>query len=106
MTTVLVTGSLGQIGTELIPLLKSKGYTVISTDIREPVDKDIFDPFLMLDTRDRDAMRKIIKDHGVEMIIHNASILSATGEKNPQLALEVNMGGIQNVLEVARQEGA
>ncbi len=105
MTTVLVTGSLGQIGTELIPLLKSKGYTVISTDIREPVDKDIFDPFLMLDTRDRDAMRKIIKDHGVEMIIHNASILSATGEKNPQLALEVNMGGIQNVLEVARQEG-
>jgi len=105
MTTILVTGSLGQIGTELIPLLKSKGYTVISTDIRRPTDTTTFEPFEILDTRDKEQMRNFIRDYSVDYIIHNASLLSATAEKNPQLAIEINMGGIQNILEVAREEG-
>jgi len=104
MTTILVTGSLGQIGTELIPLLKSKGYTVISTDIRKPTDTTVFDPFEILDSRDKERMRNLVRDYSVDYIIHNASLLSATAEKNPQLAIDINIGGIQNVLEVAREE--
>eukprot|EP00210_Caulerpa_lentillifera_P002738 g2617.t1 len=98
----LVTGAGGQIGTELIPFLQTKvgTHNVISSDIRNMVglNEGIF---LKADVQEKGVLEKIIKQHGITYIVHLASLLSANGEKNPQLTLTVNTKGIQNILELA-----
>jgi nucleoside-diphosphate-sugar epimerase len=104
---VLVTGALGQIGTELVFELR-KLYPkedVIASDIREVEGHPVIEngPFIVADVLDIDVLEAIIVDNSITEIFHLAAILSATGEKNPELCERVNLGGLANVLELARK---
>lgn len=102
---ILVTGALGQIGSELCLSLK-KIYgenNVISSDLRDKNISDEFMPYEIIDVVNKEQLAKVIKKHDITIIYHLAAILSATGEKNPQLCFDVNMIGMYNVLEVARE---
>ncbi len=109
MGNILVTGGAGQIGTELIPYLRARfgPERVVATGHRKKPAAAILaaGPFLALDVRDRDALAGAVVRHDVETIYHLAGVLSAVGEANPQLAWDVNMNGLYNVLEVARGHG-
>lgn len=102
---ILVTGALGQIGSELSTALK-KIYgekNVITSDLHSVNIKDEFQPYETLNILDKQALATVIKKHEITTIYHLAAILSATGEKNPQLCFDVNIIGLYNVLEVARE---
>ncbi len=102
MENVLVTGALGQIGSELTPALRGRDDTerVVATDVEEPAD--ISGPFETLDVTDPDAIGELIETYEIDTVFHLAAILSAKGEQNPQLAFEVNVNGLSNVLEAGR----
>jgi len=107
VTKILVTGALGQIGTELVPFLREKyGTNKVIASARRIKDgsENIVEtgPFELLDITDRDSIAAVIKGHRVNSIYHLASLLSATGEDNPQSLWEVNMNGLINILEAAR----
>ena len=107
MTKILVTGALGQIGTELVPFLREKyGTNKVIASARRIKDgsENIVEtgPFELLDITGRDSIAAVVKGHRVNSIYHLASLLSATGEDNPQSLWEVNMNGLINILEVAR----
>jgi nucleoside-diphosphate-sugar epimerase len=104
---ILVTGACGQIGSELTPALRERfgDDNVVATDIRPP-DETCFEgsgSFELLDVRDRDSLDRIVQEYNVDTIYHMAAILSAIGEEKPLLAWEVNLAGLVNVFEVARQ---
>lgn len=107
MKKILVTGSLGQIGSELVThLRKSYGDSnVIATDIREIKDNPVVQagPFETLDVLDANRMGEIAKKYNADTIIHLAALLSAVAEAKPTLAWQINMGGLFNALEVARE---
>ncbi|WP_339252061.1 L-threonine 3-dehydrogenase [Sporosarcina sp. FSL W8-0480] len=104
MKKIMVTGALGQIGSELIAKLQQEygENNVLSTDIRQP-EKSVTGPFEILDVTDRKKMHEIAKDFGADTIMHMAALLSATAEKQPLFAWNLNMGGLVNALEVARE---
>ncbi|MFX1535114.1 MAG: NAD-dependent epimerase/dehydratase family protein [Promethearchaeota archaeon] len=102
---ILVTGSYGQIGTELIGALRKKygGENVIATGRKKPPSILREDgPYYRLDVLDTNQLHSQLVDFDIDVILHNASVLSATGEKNPQLAYRTNVEGSYNVLEAAR----
>jgi len=107
MTTILVTGAVGQIGSELAMALRQKygADRVIATDIRMPADAALRDsgPFETLDVLDEHQITRVMQQYKVNTIFHLAAILSATGETRPNVAWRVNMGGLYNMLEAARQ---
>lgn len=105
MTRVLVTGAAGQIGSALVPALREVygESAVLATDLREPAGE--MGPFARLDCTDRDAVAAQVAAHRPTVVYHLAALLSAVGEQRPQTAFEVNLGGLFNLLEVARQEG-
>ncbi len=102
---ILVTGAKGQIGSELVPLLREKygEESVISSDIKPREEGDA--PYELLDVTDGKKLAEVVDKHNIGIVYHMAAILSAAGEKNPQLAWKVNVGGLYNVLEVAREKG-
>ncbi|WP_096202965.1 L-threonine 3-dehydrogenase [Bacillus sp. FJAT-45350] len=106
MKKILITGSLGQIGSELTSKMRNiyGAENVIATDIRNN-DSDVVHsgPFEILDVTDGKAMFQVAKKYQVDTVIHLAALLSATAEKNPLLAWNLNMGGLVNALEVARE---
>ncbi|MBJ3792211.1 NAD-dependent epimerase/dehydratase family protein, partial [Bacillus sp. OA1] len=89
MKKILVTGSLGQIGSELVMKLRDVygASNVIATDIRE-TDSEVVTsgPFETLDVTDGQKLYDITKRNEVDTIIHLAALLSATAEKNPLFA--------------------
>ena len=103
---ILVIGSAGQIGSELVPALRQKygGENVIATGRRTPLPDAIkkSGPVIYLDILDKNSIAKAIFEYEIDTIFHMASILSATGEKIPQTAWDINLNGLINVLEVAR----
>jgi nucleoside-diphosphate-sugar epimerase len=103
---ILVIGSAGQIGSELVPALREKygGNNVIATGRRTPLPDTIKNSgsVIYLDALDKDSIAKVIFEYEIDTIFHMASILSATGEKMPQTAWNINLNGLINVLEVAR----
>ncbi len=103
---ILVTGALGQIGIELLDALSEKygSENIIATDIRKN-DSLISNKikFIELDVLDLENFEKIIVKNKINEVYHLAAILSATGEKNPQLCWKINVDGLINVLELARK---
>ncbi len=102
---ILVTGALGQIGSELTAALKKKygAENVVTSDVRTDKISEEFLPYETLNVLDKARLAEIVKKHQITVIYHLAAILSAAGEKNPQLCWDVNMTGLHNVLEVARE---
>jgi nucleoside-diphosphate-sugar epimerase len=107
MGKILITGSLGQIGTELSQEIGQRyGFDqIIATDIRNPRTDDIAlnCDYFFLDVTDFKQLYEFIKEHQISTIYHLAAILSATAEKNPQVAWKVNVAGLYNILEIARE---
>lgn len=103
MKKIMVTGALGQIGSELVEKLRHTYGTdnVLATDIRK-IDQHE-GPFEVLDVTDGTRMHTLAHDFGADTMIHMAALLSATAEKNPVFAWNLNMGGLMNALEVARE---
>jgi len=105
---ILITGAAGQIGTELTVALRAKfgAGNVLVTDVVKPSgDSAGSGPFETLDVTDRSALDGLIKKFRVDTVYHLAALLSATGEKNPQKAWGININGLYNVLEAARERG-
>lgn len=107
MRRILVTGSSGQIGSELVPALREKygNDNVIASDIRPPQSKNLEEngPFVLVDVLDKDSIPKILSEHEIDTVFHLAAILSAKGENMPQIAWDVNINGLLNVLEFGRE---
>lgn len=108
MNKILFTGCGGQIGSELtLAFRKIYGNdNIIASDISTKVCPDLLNsgPFVQLDVLDPKAIGETIDKYKVDGIVHLAAILSAVGEKNPQLAWNVNINGTVNVFEVAREK--
>ncbi|MEA4960600.1 L-threonine 3-dehydrogenase [Lutispora sp.] len=109
MRKILVTGALGQIGSELTMYLRKiyGSENVIASDLRRIEGSKVLEggPFESVNVLNTQQMVDAITKHGVNSIIHLAAMLSATGEANPAMAWNVNMGGLFNVLEIAREKG-
>ena len=109
MGNILVTGATGQIGTELVPFLRARfgNERVVATGHRKkpPAELRETGPFELLDVRDPASLAEVVRRHRIGTIYHLAGVLSVVGEANPQLAWDVNMNGLYNVLEVARSHG-
>jgi nucleoside-diphosphate-sugar epimerase len=107
MTKILVTGATGQIGSELTVELRTKygEANVVAAGHKRAPGQGLLKsgPYEVLDVTDKSALGSIVGKYDIDTVYHLASVLSAAGEQNPQLAWEVNMGGLYNVLELARQ---
>lgn len=107
MKKMLVTGSAGQIGSELTLALRKKygGDNVVAgINKTQPSDKiKQTGPVEVIDVNSREQIDNIIKKYDIDTIYHLAAILSVVGEKKPQLAWNVNINGLYNVLEAAKK---
>ena len=104
---ILVIGASGQIGVELtLALRKIYGANnVIASDLRE--ENPLLHgtgPYVSMDVMNKEMLHVQVIRQGVTQIYLLAAILSATGEKNPNLAWHLNMQGLLNVLDIAREE--
>lgn len=109
MKRILITGALGQIGSELtLKLRKIYGAeNVIATDIKKN-DSEAAEsgPFETVDVTDLNKMVETAKKYKVDTVMHLAALLSATAEAKPVFAWNLNMGGLMNALETARELNA
>ena len=107
MQRILVTGALGQIGSELVVALRERYgcETVVASDIRmTPAgDSDDAGLFELVDCTDFRQIQETVRRYDVDTIYHLAALLSAVAEGKPRVAWEVNMGGLYKILEVARE---
>jgi len=104
---ILVTGSVGQIGSELTLVLRERfgAENVLATGRKTKPSEKLLEsgPFEFINVSQRETVEEVVEKYNINYIVHMAAILSAVGEKNPQLAWDVNMNGLYNVLEVARE---
>ena len=107
MSRVLITGALGQIGRDLTVRLRARygADAVLATDVRHPNGTAAGGPTALLDATDEAALGRLVNEHGATEIVHLASLLSATSEQRPDLAWNVNLGGLRAVLKVAQARG-
>jgi len=103
MEKILIIGSQGQIGLELSEVLRNNyGHdNVVCADVKE-VENPV-GPYEKLDAMDRQGMYEVIKKHGVSQVYLLAALLSATAEQKPKLAWDLNMEGLFNVLDAAKE---
>ncbi|MFH0987040.1 MAG: NAD-dependent epimerase/dehydratase family protein [Candidatus Micrarchaeota archaeon] len=108
MEKILVTGAVGQIGSELVPELRRKygSENVVAAGHKKPPSDEMKNsgPFEFIDVSKKEEIEKAVKEHGIDTIYHLAAILSAAGEKNPGLAYHINNSGLYNVLEIAKEK--
>lgn len=105
-STTLIIGASGQIGIELTLALREKhgNARVVASDIRPTTDPDLLGgPYEILDVLDKSALESIISKYNVNEVYLLAALLSATAEKNPGFAWRLNMDGLFNVLDLARE---
>ncbi len=104
MKKILVTGSVGQIGSELTMELRKRfgAENVIATGRKTQPSDELRNsgPFHFIDVNKIDTVEEIVKKYNIDTVYHMAAILSAVGEKNPQLCWNVNMNGTINILEL------
>lgn len=134
MKRILITGALGQLGSEIAETLRTDygADEVVCTDIRpqpassagsggaaagpsdgvesaggaaDPTGATSSGPFYQLDARDGARLTELVRSHRIDTVYHLAALLSATAEARPQEAWDLNMNGLMTVLEVARAEG-
>ena len=104
--TILILGACGQIGTELTLALRDKygADKIVASDIRRSDLDELQDgPFEILDASDADALRAVCEQYKVHTVYHLVAMLSATGEKFPMKAWDLNMQSLLHVLELARE---
>ena len=109
MQRVLITGALGQLGSEIALELRNRigNDNVVLSDIRDDVNVDLVagGPFYRFDVRDGQKLAEVVRKHRIDTIFHLAALLSATAEQAPREAWDLNMNGLLVVLELAREEG-
>lgn len=109
MQRVLITGALGQLGSEIALELRNRigNDNVVLSDIRDDVNVDLVagGPFYCFDVRDGQKLSEVVRKHRIDTIFHLAALLSATAEQAPREAWDLNMNGLLVVLELAREEG-
>lgn len=106
MERILIIGANGQIGSELVSALADKhgAQNVIASDIG---DKNLYGAarYTVLNVLDKDSLARLVADEGITQVYQLAAMLSATGEKAPLKAWSLNMDGLLNILEIARERG-
>lgn len=109
MKKILVTGAVGQIGSELTMYLRERygNENVIAAGHRTQPSATLRDsgPFEFIEILNNTHVTELVKKYHIDTIFHLAAILSAVGESKPQLCWDVNMNGLYNFLEVARENG-
>lgn len=109
MERILVTGALGQIGSELVQALRQTYGVdqVVASDIKMPSTESLASEgeLVYVDCTQLDQIQQTVTRYRIDTIYHLAALLSAVAEERPQMAWEVNMGGLYQVLEVARRHG-
>lgn len=104
---MLVTGAVGQIGSELTMALRERygDENVVAAGHKTEPDPELRDsgPFVTIYATRRETIEEVVDEYEIDTIYHLAALLSASGEKNPQLAWRVNLDGLFQVLEVARE---
>ncbi|NYZ77297.1 L-threonine 3-dehydrogenase [Candidatus Micrarchaeota archaeon] len=106
MKSILVIGATGQIGSDLVPELRKRygnSNVVAMAHKSQPSAELSAGPVEFADAGDKEALLGVVKKHNIDTIYHLASILSAKGEQNPDLAWKVNMESLKNVLDLARE---
>lgn len=103
MKKILVTGAMGQIGSELVEKLRGEygADNVIGTDLKESDEST--GPYEVVDVRNAEDLFEVCNKYEVDTIMHLAALLSVKAETMPKKAWDVNMGGLMNALEVARE---
>lgn len=104
---ILIIGACGQIGTELTFTLREKhgGDVVIASDIREGNENLVESgPFELLDATDYDALEELVAYYEIDEVYLMAAMLSATAEKFPMRAWNLNMNSLFNVLNLAKEK--
>lgn len=104
--TILITGALGQIGSELAEKLKTihGKENVIISDIRDPKDVDYDGIYEVIDVLDTDRIKEVITKHNIKTVYHLAALLSGTAEKNPMFGWKLNMDTLLTFLELAKDK--
>lgn len=102
---ILVTGALGQIGSELVPALRQRygAEHVVASDLRmPPAGHEHEGPFEYVDCTHTRQIEAVVRRYDIDTVYHLAALLSAVAETKPRVAWDVNMGSVYRVLEVAR----
>ena len=107
MKRILVTGACGQIGSELVMELRQKygGDNIVAAGHKTKPSERLLNsgPFEFIDVTNRETVGAVVKKYRIDTIYHMAALLSAIGEKNPQLCWDVNVNGLYNILEITRE---
>ena len=105
MKRILVTGAVGQIGSELTIALREKynNDDILATGRKTKPSETLLNsgPFEFIDIVNKKSIEKVVKDYDIDTIYNMAAILSAVGEKNPELCWNVNINGLYNIFDIA-----
>jgi len=107
MKKILVTGAVGQIGSEITMELRKRygNDNVLATGRKTKPRKTLRDsgPFEFIDITKKETVEKVIKEYDIDTIYNMAAILSAVGEERPIVCWNVNINGMYNILELAHE---